>query len=159
MILSFFSIAHAYSVDPSGVILSDEVRDGVSLNNPLLVDFVKAQTLCPQGTRPPTIREFAQESMKMGAKGILELSEVTGEPPEGYTLIEAENHWGYGQYESFYYSSEGYSCSLPGRGCDREYFWTQSRYGVHPYVWYANSGSIYKAAPTGSINAVRCFSN
>ena len=71
----------------------------------------------------PTIRELAKESIAMGAKGILEMSQVNPDKvPAGYYKVSAINPDG--QKDEFYFNDKGFKS--PKGDFGNNSFWSSS---------------------------------
>jgi len=79
---------------------------------------------CPAGTHLPTIRELAKKGQALGAKGILEVNQVTPDSVlfDGYYKISAINP--NGEKDEFYYSNAGYK--RPDGDLGNNNFWSSS---------------------------------
>ena len=120
-----------------------------------------AANACPAGSRLPTVRELAIESVASGAKGILEFAQVDPKSiPAGYSLITALNP--NGQADKFYFNSEGY---VYGDG-EGAWYWSSSMpsspeegQGVYGYVHVGVPYGFVIGGTSLKDNsiAVRCF--
>jgi hypothetical protein len=154
LLVSFFVVsagARAGTVDQDGV-----VRDNHA--NPLLMNQADAMKACAgHGMHLPTIRELAKISQSMGAKGILEKSEVQeGKVPAGFYLVIAIDP--NGKKDEFYFNYSGYN--RPAGDLGNNWFWSSSvvsdvsynGYGLDGYV-----GDVYVPYdPRVPYSAVRC---
>lgn len=109
---------------------------------------------CPEGRHLPTVREFAQYTQSLGAKGILDLSQVDPKHvPLGYKLIRVMNPDK--KTDEFYYSAAGYKGHA-----DELVFWSSSVDPVNSdlgYVYSLNDGSIGGYIRRYFLIAVRCL--
>ncbi len=103
----------------------------------------------------PTIRELAQMSQAMGAKGILGTSEVKeGEVPDGFYFVSAINP--NGKKDEFYFNYSGYVRPVGDFG--NNWFWSSSVdsvYSDYGFNLYGSSGNVF-AGYRDNNNAVRC---
>ncbi len=150
LLASFFALtAHADTVGQDGVI-----RD--ARGNLLSMNQARAIKACAdQKMHLPTIRELAQMSQAMGAKGILETSEVKeGEVPAGFYLVSAINP--NGKKDEFYFNYSGYV--RPAGDLGNNWFWSSSvdsdDSGVG-YVLNGYNGDVYGDSRVYVV-AVRC---
>ena len=140
--------AHADTVDQDGV-LRDEQGKVLIMNQ---ADAIKD---CSQhGMHLPSIHELAKIGQDLGAKGILELSQVeSGKVPDGYYKISAVNPDG--TKEEFYFNYDGYK--RPEGDLGNNWFWSSSvnsDYSFSGYYLYGNSGYVYHYR--SYYNAARC---
>ncbi len=157
LLLAFFSVvssgAYADVVDEFGVL---RTADGIVL----AMNQEKAIEACAdQNMHLPTIRELAQIAQAMGAKGILELSEVKGgKVPANFYLMRSVNL--NGQIDRFYFNSNGYI--RPAGIWGKHSFWSSSvQEGNTIHGGYGFNGGIGAIYTTyiGNNAAVRCLSN
>lgn len=140
-----------------------------------------AQEICPANMRIPSAREWAQFAQEHGAKGILELNQVSGQIPEGYEqhrVLNANDQGVYSTRDRFYFNKSGYK--PPSNVIGQYQFWTSSSAqslpgmktffsGFHGDMAYHNSApwdgypmSHYGPSPYDTRNrifgrAVRCI--
>ncbi len=137
-------------------------KDGILRNDIGIIQYMtqtEALNACPAGTHLSTIRELAGMSQSMGAKGILETSEVKdGNVPDGYYLVYGKNPDG--GYDKFYFNNNGYKRPEGYFGPVR--IWSSSDYlysGLHAYALNLLNGYVvyrYIYSRDDHAAAVRC---
>ena len=122
LVVSCFTLslsAFASKLDKDGILRKS---DG-SLQ---LMSHDDATDACPDGTHLPNVRELAKIAQELGAKGILETSDIKdGVVPEGYTKICGKS--GDRDEDEFYYNYNGYK--RPAGDLGKNWFWSSSRVG------------------------------
>ncbi len=98
-ILCAIGIAHADSLDQSGVVRND---DGTVH----YMNHLEAMKACPAGTHIPTVREFTEEAHSRGRNEVLEVGQVDPNAvPDDYFKFSVVDP--NGKNDEFYYNSLG----------------------------------------------------
>lgn len=88
-----------------------------------------------RGMALPVTREFGMLAQSHGSKGLLEVSAVTGAPPEGYYKVDSQDG------DTFYFNNSGYKAPDGPLGSDS--FWTATIVTGKPkyaHVYYGKLG-------------------
>lgn len=88
-----------------------------------------------RGAALPITREFGMLAQAHGSKGLLEVSDVKGTPPEGYYKVDSQDG------DTFYFNNSGYQAPKGPLGTDS--FWTATIVTGKPqyaHVYYGKLG-------------------
>lgn len=101
LVASFFASGFANAFAKDGILRFVE-------GDVMYMSHDRAVEACPKDSHLPSIRELAVASQDRGAKGILELNQVTSgdTPPSGYFMVSVINPDR--KLDAFYFNPEGY---------------------------------------------------
>lgn len=144
-------IAHCSFLDSDGILRDQNGKIK-------FLTFRQAQTACPKGTHLPSPREYAEELMKWGARGIKEWPVKTYYPSDfyqGYVFYNKRS----GE-DQFYFSRIGYR--RPDGDLGKHEFWTSHYYSgswarKYGTMLDAYFGRFHPSSVSGVLTAVRCF--